>query len=76
VAVVLQPAAVHQLLGTLAACNKLTLRESEVLDLLATGWPASRSPVSWPSHRSPSTGTCIRCTESAGSPGEKSFSDA
>jgi hypothetical protein len=37
VAVVLQPAAVHQLLGALAACNKLTAREYEVLGLLAHG---------------------------------------
>jgi hypothetical protein len=37
VAVVLQPATVQQLLGTLAACNKLTARESEVLGLLAHG---------------------------------------
>jgi DNA-binding CsgD family transcriptional regulator len=37
VAVVLHPAAVHQILGTLAACNRLTARESEALDLLAYG---------------------------------------
>lgn len=37
IAVVLQPAAVHQLLGALAACNKLTAREYEVLGLLAHG---------------------------------------
>jgi DNA-binding NarL/FixJ family response regulator len=37
VAVVLQPATVQQLLRTLAACNKLTARESEVLGLLAHG---------------------------------------
>jgi DNA-binding NarL/FixJ family response regulator len=37
IAVVLQPAAVHQLLETLAACNKLSSRESEVLGLLAHG---------------------------------------
>jgi DNA-binding CsgD family transcriptional regulator len=37
VAVVLQPAAVHQLLETVAACNKLTARESEVLGLLVHG---------------------------------------
>ena len=37
VAVMLQPAAVHQLLETVAACNKLTPRESDVLGLLADG---------------------------------------
>lgn len=37
VAVMLQPAAVHQLLATLAAYNRLTGRESEVLGLLAYG---------------------------------------
>lgn len=37
VAVVLQPAAVHQLLRTLAACNKLTTRESQILSLLTHG---------------------------------------
>jgi DNA-binding CsgD family transcriptional regulator len=37
VAVVLHPAAVHQMLGTLAACNSLTARESEALGLLAYG---------------------------------------
>ena len=37
VAVVLQPAAVHQLLGTLATCAGLTARESQVLGLLAEG---------------------------------------
>lgn len=37
VAVVLQPAAVHQLLDTLATCAGLTARESQVLVLLAEG---------------------------------------
>jgi len=37
VAVVLQAATVHQLLGTLAACNRLTGREKEVLALLVRG---------------------------------------
>lgn len=37
VAVVLHPAAVHQMLGTVAACNRLTERESEALGLLAYG---------------------------------------
>jgi DNA-binding CsgD family transcriptional regulator len=37
VAVVLHPAALHQMLGTVAACNKLTERESEALGLLAYG---------------------------------------
>jgi DNA-binding CsgD family transcriptional regulator len=37
VAVLLQPAAVHQLLGTLAMCHTLTARETDVLKLLARG---------------------------------------
>jgi DNA-binding NarL/FixJ family response regulator len=37
VAVVLQPAAVHQLVGMLATCNRLTPRESDVLGLLVHG---------------------------------------
>jgi DNA-binding CsgD family transcriptional regulator len=37
VAVVLQPAAVHQLLETVATCHRLTVRESQILNLLTHG---------------------------------------
>jgi DNA-binding CsgD family transcriptional regulator len=37
VAVVLQPAAVHQVLETVATCHRLTVRESQILNLLTHG---------------------------------------